>query len=253
MKPVLHTTCLALCLSTLPLTAALAQTKKPAPKPATTTTKAPSAKPVARPAAPAPAPRAAAPASASAPAPAAKSSARATATASGDNPFDVGTNAVNLGIGLGSRYSYGLSGFGGTSSVTPAFSASFERGILALGPGVLGVGGIVGYQSASYDYSGYYSSGTYKDKYTDLIVMVRGAFHYPVTSQFDAYAGVGIGVRHLGYSSNYTGLYAADYGSTGATSGLFAGGRYYFTSNIGAFAELGYDQTYLKAGLAIKF
>ncbi|GAB3732471.1 hypothetical protein GCM10027594_14310 [Hymenobacter agri] len=159
----------------------------------------------------------------------------------------MGTNAVNLGVGLGSRYSYALGVFGGNSSVSPALSVSYERGIIPLGPGVLGVGGIIGYQSASYEYSGF------KDKYTDLIVMVRGAFHYPVTPKFDAYAGVGIGVRHLGYSSNYTGPYTSDYGSTGATSGLFVGGRYYFTPSIGAFAELGYDQTYLKAGLAVKF
>ena len=168
-------------------------------------------------------------------------------SSSGNNPFNVGTNAVNFGIGLGSRYSYALGGYGGNSSVSPAVSVSFERGILALGPGVLGVGGIIGYQSASYEYSGY------KNKFTDLIVMVRGTFHYPVTPQFDAYAGAGIGVRHLGYSSDYAGPYLVDYGATKATAGLFAGGRYYFTPSIGAFAELGYDQTYLKAGLAVKF
>lgn len=74
-----------------------------------------------------------------APAPAAPSSSYE------DKPFDVGTSAVNLGIGLGSRYSYALGGFGGSSSVLPAVSVSFERGIIPLGPGVLGVGGIIGY------------------------------------------------------------------------------------------------------------
>ena len=224
-------------VAALPATAT-AQTRKPAPKPVVRTAAKPAAKP-------APA-VAAVPKAASAPAPAPAAAPAGPAAASGDKPFDVGTNVVNLGIGLGSRSSYALGVFGGNSSVSPAVSVSFERGIIPLGPGVLGVGGIIGYQSASYEYSGF------KDKYTDLIVMVRGAFHYPVTSQFDAYAGVGVGVRHLGYSSNYTGP-GYDYGSTGATSGLFVGGRYYFTPSIGAFAELGYDQTYLKAGLAVKF
>ena len=221
-------------------TAATAQTRKPAPKPATRTTAKPAVKTAP---ATATAPKAA-PAPAPAPAPAAPAPA-AYATSS-TNPFEVGTNAVNLGIGLGTRYSYG-GFFGGSSSVSPALSLSYERGIIPLGPGVLGVGGIIGYQSASYEYSGY------KDKFTDIIVMVRGAFHYPVTAQFDAYAGVGVGVRRAGYSSNYTGPYAPDYSATSATSGLFVGGRYFFTPGIGAFAELGYDQTYLKAGLAAKF
>ncbi len=254
MKPVLHSACLALCLSTLPLTAALAQTRKPAPRPAATTPKATPAKPAPSPRAAAPAPRAAAPAPA--PAPAAKSSSAkssARATASGDSPFDVGTNALNLGIGLGSRYGYGSGLLGGSSSVTPALSASFERGILPLGPGVLGVGAFVGYQGASYDFG-----GGDKWKYTDVMVTLRGAFHYPVLSNFDAYAGLSLGLRHS--SSSFSGPSGSIYNSFGgevssnaATSGLFAGGRYYFTSNIGAFAELGYDQTYLKAGLAIKF
>ena len=240
MRTLLSALLASASLAALPLPAA-AQTRKPAAKPVARPVAKPAPKPAVKPApAAAAAPRPAAPAPAPAPAPEAKAT-------SGDKPFDVGTSAVNLGIGLGSRYSYALGGFGGNSSVSPAVSVSYERGIIPLGPGVLGVGGIIGYQSASYEYSGY------KDKYTDLIVMVRGAFHYPVTPQFDAYAGVGIGVRHLGYSSNYSGPYAVDYGTTGATSGLFAGGRYYFTPSIGAFAELGYDQTYLKAGLAVKF
>ena len=259
MTPALHTACLAFCLGSLPLTAALAQTKKPAPRPAattttrtTTTTKATPAKPAAKPAAPAPAPtpRAAAPAPAPAPAaPAAKSSARA--TTSGDSPFDVGTNAVNLGIGLGNRYGYGSGG--GSSSVSPALSVSYERGILPLGPGVLGVGAFVGYQGASYDLG-----GGDKWKYTDLVVTLRGAFHYPVLANLDAYGGLSLGVRHLGTS--FSGPSGSFYNSIGADASvneaavnLFVGGRYYFTSNIGAFAELGYDQTYLKVGLAAKF
>lgn len=230
--------------------AASAQTRKPAPRPAAKPVAKPVAKPAPRPA-PAPAPKPAA-AAAPAPAPAPAPPARARAS-SGDKPFDVGTNALNLGIGFGNRYSYGYGLYGGTSSVTPAFSASFERGVVALGPGVLGVGGFIGYQSATYEYSSYFGNGTYKNRYTDLVVMVRGAFHYPVTPQFDAYGGVGVGVRHLGYSSDYTGPDASNYGSTGAASGLFVGGRYYFTPNIGVFSELGYDQTFIKVGLSAKF
>lgn len=212
-----------------------AQTR-PVRKPVSKPVAKPAPKPIAKPAPrPAPAP-VASPAPAPAPVP-------ARAAASG-TVFDVGTNVVNLGIGLGTHYSYGI---GTGTSVSPAFSASFERGIVAVGPGVVGVGVFAGYQSASYEYLGF------KDRFTDIIITARGAFHYPFFEKFDTYGGAGLGLRRLGYSSNYTGPVVVDYGSTGVVLGLFVGGRYYFTDSIGAFAELGYDQTYLKVGLAAKF
>ena len=227
----------ATCLAALPHTALLAQiTRKPAPKP------------VARPAAK-PAPKAvnAAKAPAAAPAPAVRA-ASTSSSAAVAGPFGVGTNVVNLGIGVGNRYVFGT---GSGSSVSPAISVSFERGIMEIGPGVLGVGAFVGYQGASYDLG----SGFGKYSYTDVIVTIRGAFHYPVSEALDAYGGLGIGVRRAGVS--YEGSNAifgtTAVSSTGVASGLFVGGRYFFTSAIGAFAELGYDQTYLKVGLTAKF
>lgn len=233
------------------LPATQAQTsRKPAPR---KPTPAPIAAP--RPATAAPRPAAApaaGPARPAAATPTAKASATATASSSAEI-FAVGTNALNLGLGLGSRYGYGTGFLGGNSSVTPAFSFSYERGLLVLGPGTLGVGGIVGYQGASYDYG----SGLGKWSYTDVIVMLRGTFHYPLTDNIDTYAGLGLGLRRLG--SSFSGSASSIFGNdvsvstAAATSGLFVGARYYFGSSIGAFAELGYDQTYLKVGLAAKF
>jgi len=218
-------------------------TTKPAAKaPAATTkttTKTTTAKPVAAPkpaAAPAPAP---------APAEAAPRASRAART----GPFEEGTNALNLGIGIGSVYSFGAGYFGGSSSVSPALSISYERGIRPIGPGILGIGGFVGYQGASYDLG-----GGDKIKYRDILVTVRGAFHYPVTPEFDAYGGVGIGIRHG--STSYEGDYFDALGSSSYNdfvTGIFAGGRYFFTDNIGAFGEVGYDQSFLKVGLTARF
>ena len=247
MQVIFRTLLVAACVAALPI-ASQAQTRKPAPKPAAKPAPNPAAKPVAKPAPAAPARTAApapAPAPSSAPAPA------RTAETTADVPFGVGTNAVNLGIGIGSRYGYGTgySYLGGNSSVSPAISLSYERGIIPLGPGVLGVGGILAYQGASYEFG----SGN-KWKYTDIVVMVRGSSHYPVTKEFDAYGGVGIGVRNSRASFDGSGFAGFDSASaTDVTSGLFVGGRYFFTESIGAFAELGYDQTYLKIGLSAKF
>ncbi len=227
---------------------AQAQTRKPAPRAvAAPRSAAVSAKVPAstrRAVAPAPAPSAASAPTATASSPAASNAAET---------FSVSTNAVNLGVGVGSRYGYGAGYSGGNSSVSPAFSISYERGIVALGPGVVGVGGIIGYQGANYDYG----SGSGKWSYSDVIVMLRGSFHYPLADNLDTYAGLGLGIRRLGssYSGPVNPYYNLDASAsvTAATSGLFVGARYYFSSSIGAFAELGYDQTYLKVGLAAKF
>lgn len=249
MKRMLTLIPLALTALTAP-TAAAQAVRKPAARPATATHAKPAATPVAKAtAAPAKPVAKAAPVATpqSEPAP---TLAPAPAAAKAENaPFGVGTNALNLGIGIGSRYGYGGGLFGGNSSVSPAISLSYERGILPLGPGVLGVGVFAGYQGASYDLG-----GGDKWKYTDVIVTLRGAFHYPVLPQFDAYGGVGLGLRHAGVS--YSGNSMYDFGTASANefaSGLFVGGRYFFTSNIGSFAELGYDQSYLKVGLSAKF
>ena len=247
MKNPLYILLAAACVAAVPA-ATQAQVRKPAARPAAKPVVKTAPKPAAKPAPTAPAPTRPA---ASAPAPAsAPTAAAAPAAGSAAGAFAVGDNALNLGIGLGNRYGYGTGFFGGSSSVSPALSVSYERGIMPLGPGVLGLGGFVGYQGASYDFG-----GGDKMKFTDLIVTLRGTFHYPVAPAFDAYGGVGLGLRHAGVSFEGNSFYGALAGASANefAAGLFVGGRYFFTPAIGAFAELGYDQTYLKLGLAAKF
>ena len=170
------------------------------------------------------------------------------ATKASDGPFVVGSNVVNLGVGLGNRYALVYSGSGASS--TPALSVSYERGVKELGNFVLGVGLFAGYQGSSYDYSGF--GVNYKQSTTDLIINLRGALHYAVSDKLDAYGGLGIGYRSLSFKSEPSS--AIDLSVSGSSGvALFAGARYFFTDAIGAFAELGYDQTYLKAGLSFKF
>src|ERR1700744_854736 len=81
--------------------------------------------------------------------------------------YEVGTNMVSAGIGLGSSLITGSYG-----SSTPGFSLQYERGMWDAGPGVISVGGYVGYKG--YKFSDAMES--YKWNYT--IVGVRGAWHY---------------------------------------------------------------------------
>ena len=154
---------------------------------------------------------------------------------------------MNLGVGLGLGYGYSL---GGLRS-TPAMSASFEYGIADnVGPGTIGVGGLVGYKSYGW------KSGGYKGTWSNIIVSARGTYHYNVFEdpKLDTYAGISLGIRHERYSDNAgTDIYYSKTSASYLTSGIFVGGRYYFSDKLGAFGEVGYDMSYLKLGLTARF
>ncbi|QDA60620.1 hypothetical protein [Hymenobacter jejuensis] len=170
----------------------------------------------------------------------------------GESMFRKGTTMVNLGVGLGLGYGY----YGGSLKSTPAISVSAERGLLeGIGPGTIGVGGLIGYKGYHYDYPG----TSYKATWSNIIVAARGTYHYNFTTnpKLDTYAGVTLGMRLEHYKDTYyndvLNSRNNSYGGAYLTSGIFVGGRYFFTDNIGGFAELGYDMSYLKLGLTAKF
>lgn len=162
--------------------------------------------------------------------------------------FVKGTNVISAGVGLGSS----LGSFS-RSSQTPALSLSYEKGVWDIGgPGVISLGGYLGRKSYKYSGSGYV------EKWGYTIIGIRSAYHYNgiKSDKFDVYGGVMLSYNILNYTfkdnngNNVNG--GGNYGSgTGFT--LYAGGRYFFSSNIAAFAELGYGVSYLTLGLAYKF
>jgi len=167
--------------------------------------------------------------------------------------FEKGTNVVSAGIGLGGHfgsYTYG--------SQTPGLSVQYERGIWDVGgPGVISLGGYAGIKS--YKYSG--SSGGYHfdEKWNYTVIGARSAYHYNALNneKFDVYGGLMLSYNILSYkySDNSGSSVFKGSGSYGSNLGLsaFVGGRYLFTDNIGAFAELGYGVSYLTLGVAFKF
>ncbi|KAA9325548.1 hypothetical protein F0P96_19650 [Hymenobacter busanensis] len=253
-----------LLLPALATTPALAQTRttaKPvakttAAKPAATASKSTAAAKPGTAAKPAPKPVAVvetptAPVESTKPAaqPAAKAAPKS--SSSSMETFTKGSTAVNLGVGVGLGYGYGF----GTIKATPAMSLSVERGFIdGVGPGTIGIGGLVGYKGYHYDYS-----GGYKASWSNILVSARGTYHYNILEnpKLDTYAGLSVGVRVESYKNTYfdntPGYDGYKSSSSYITSGLFIGGRYFFTDNIGAFAELGYDMNYLKLGLSAKF
>lgn len=150
-----------------------------------------------------------------------------------------GTNLLNAGIGLGS---YGLNGTGGLP-ITASFEHGFSKNISA--------GIEAGFVQRKF---------TDSWKYSYFIFGVRGSYHFNeilnVTNpKLDVYGGAGILYRH--FKVKYMDSELDDfYGKTSSgavTIDLHAGGRYMFSKNAGAFAELGYGISPLKLGVTLKF
>jgi hypothetical protein len=166
--------------------------------------------------------------------------------------FEKGTNVISAGVGLGGHfgsYTYG--------SQTPGLSLQYEKGVWEVGgPGVISLGGYAGVKS--YKYSGSSGAYHYDEKWNYTVIGLRSAYHYNgiANEKFDLYGGLMLSYNILSYKfSDNGGTSAYKAGSYGSNVGLsaYVGGRYLFTDNIGAFAELGYGVSYLTLGVALKF
>lgn len=150
-----------------------------------------------------------------------------------------GDKNLNLGIGLGSVVATG-------STSVPPIGASFEYGI----KDEISVGGYIGYTASNQDLGRGFAY-----KYSYLIIGARGSYHYYFVDdpKLDTYGGLMLGYNVA--SAKWDGN-GADPGTSASVGGvaysLFIGGRYAFTDQIGAFAELGYGISWLQIGANIK-
>ncbi len=181
----------------------------------------------------------------------------------GEAPFVKGSNTIGISIGAGVDYGYGTH-FGGHYSNHPAIAFSYDHGLINdVGPGTIGIGGVIGFKSASYKYNYYYSAnginGNYKDTYTNFIIGVRGTYHLTLlkdkNNKFDPYGGVTLGFRIFDhhYDNPYYNSSLDNYNSVYPIAGLFVGAKYNFVPNFGAFAELGYDISLVRVGINFNF
>ena len=112
------------------------------------------------------------------------------------NTFSKGDKVANVSIGLGSSI-YG-SGFTGG---IPPIGASFEYGVkdnLFNEQSSLGIGGYVGFTSASQDW------GVASATYSSIIIGARGIVHYQLVDNIDTYGGILLGYNIA--SSKVTGM-----------------------------------------------
>ena len=163
--------------------------------------------------------------------------------------FDQGDKVLSFGLGLGSTYVSWGSYY--KTTVPPVFVAGDYCLREDLGPGNLGVGGIIAYSAYKWDYD--FADWGYK--YTNLFIGARGTYHFTdLVDKLDLYGGLVLGAKIVTAKEygTYTG-YAYNTNSSGVLYDVFAGARYYFTDNLGAMAELGYGISWLKIGLSLKF
>lgn len=151
--------------------------------------------------------------------------------------FHKGSSVINLGVGLGTTlYSAGYSGS------FPPISISYEQGIAN---GRWGIGGYLAHTGAKYgDKSDYW-------KFSYTVIGARGDYHFYTTDKLDAYGGLILGYDIV--SDKWHGEGDGDEYKASGSSIVFApfvGARYYFSTHIGAFAELGYGIAWLNLGLA---
>jgi hypothetical protein len=163
--------------------------------------------------------------------------------------IELGDKVISLGLGIGNTLYIGGTGY---STMVPPLSLSFEQAVLddVFEKGVLGVIGSLGYTSYKFRYNvDPYDFGW---NYHNVILGAGSLLHYPLVERLDTYIGA-----MLGY--NITTI--AEYGVTGdntadSVGGFvvagFIGGRYYFTDQFAAFAQIGYGVAYLTFGLSYR-
>lgn len=182
----------------------------------------------------------------------------------GEKCFDEGTHIVNLGFGFPGRYHtfYKLPGY--KSASLPAISLTYEQAWpKRLGPGFLGVGAYFGHQYSytRYDYA-YFGKNTYyyHHKWNQVMVAARAVYHWDVLNSKNAevYGGVIAGLRFQihDYATNdpdNNDPYSYTQSFVYPAWSVFAGARWYFSKNVGFFAEVGYGISYLTGGFSFKF
>lgn len=152
--------------------------------------------------------------------------------------YSKGDKLLNVGVGLNSYYSGGL-----------PVGASFEYGVTE----DISVGVNFDYLSHKYKYYG----GSYK--WTAMYFGARGSYHFNTllnidNEKVDVYAGATLGYRSFKWKDSWGESGLSGKYDNGLYVGFFAGGKYYFTDNIGGFAELGaIGSTNFRIGVAFKF
>ena len=185
------------------------------------------------------------------------------------NCFKEGTMVISLGIGVPNL---GKSLFKVTETAYPdavvkgigPFFAKFEYAVsnkIGLGLVIRGLNSSIEYPVAGSAYNengGYEGDTTYmwKQSSSHIGVMGRFNYHFATGKKIDPYVGLGIGYGNTTYKWDLGGdpdgipLEISSIIPIGMEFTI--GMRYFFSDNIGAYAEVGFSKSIANFGLAIK-
>lgn len=140
--------------------------------------------------------------------------------------FQQGDIIAYAGIGLGSTYSFAGLGL--------PLGGGVEFGVTD----AIGVGGEVGFVSTS--------------GLTIFYIGPKGYYHLNDllnidSEELDVYGGISILYRNFSVGTGVFGVSAS-----GIYPGFHVGGRYYFSENLGAYAELGNSYSWFRVGISLK-
>ncbi|HEV8499133.1 MAG TPA: hypothetical protein VGQ56_19790 [Gemmatimonadaceae bacterium] len=149
-------------------------------------------------------------------------------------------------------------GLGGLNGASAAFGGRFEHAIKPLpdmGNGMLGIQVAAEYYSWSAGGSG--PGYTYSSSIKYIPIGATANYHFRIEDQpkFDPFVGLGLGYNLVScsYSSSFGGAFT---GNCGYSSGIYliarAGGRYFFSPNMAAYADVGAGGGVLNLGLMFK-
>ena len=191
----------------------------------------------------------------------------------GDAAYNQGQSTISVGYGFLSPYKtlFKLSSlYGSSAGVTAKYSSlgpiglTYEYGASEkISAGVQIAYGTLKNVTTEKD-----GLGTNKDyittqKLDQLSVILRGNYHFGSSPKFDPYIGLGLGYGNFKYKTTsndpsdndafFTQYYnisiPTSFGITGQV-----GAKYYFSDNIGAYAELGYlAGSFAQIGITAKF
>lgn len=173
--------------------------------------------------------------------------------------FEKGTKAVNLGIGLNGSGRYYTTGYD-RIGLAPTFLAAMDVGVAELGPGTLGIGGLIGFNSIRSNYGYYYNNGYRRSEYrsSNLILGVRANYHWNEwhnNDNLDTYAGImfGASIRVSEKYADTNGTSTSTLLGSFPTYHAYAGIRYLFVPAFGVYAEAGFGITFINGGVTFKF
>ena len=116
--------------------------------------------------------------------------------------------------------------------------------------------GLIGFSTGKSDRISFFD-GTYAEwKYNYVLIGGRGAYHFKIVDKLDTYAGLMLGYIVVNSKITTNDPYLSDLGAASASGigwAAFAGARYHFNEQFGAFAELGYGVSVLTVGATAKF